>query len=336
MEPEYRVTDDTIEITGIDLTSWRHKNSVYLGSFYVKELREDKGAMLADRVAGDKLFINYRDSIHEKAIGWKTPLVELVTSFMKVAYLVSRGVIYQPFEDPDNFLYNVNKHRLQVVGRYDTTLKYVDETYLDWVMEFIGFTISSERPDQFGYLTHQEYYNNMDKDHKELYKGYLQCKDLQELITYTLEPSVIEVLEEYVPINRLPIDNKPTIREVLEKSVDEKEKLLKEEQEELAKQQAEHQKRIMLEQESKIATELPTKHKPKKVKKPVKSKGYSNKSKLYNQDKLDAYREQLGIPEDKHETNKKRRGSEVLPTVASIAFLIFAVGLAWKFYMWLM
>ena len=331
MDISYFVTDDRIEIQGLDLAGWRHKNSVYLGSFYVKELSEDKGKLYATIEAGDKTFVNYRDSIHGKRVGWKTPLVDLVSSFMKVAYLVSRGVIYQPLEDPENFIYNVNKQRLQVVGRYDSTIRYIDGDFLDWVLEVIGFTISQERPNQFGYLTHKEYYDNMDEEHQELYKGYLECKDFQSLVEYTLEPSVIGVLKEYVPITRLPIDNKPTIREVLERSVEEKQKQLEEERERRSTvEDLEVGNTGDMGEDVDLDRKKSTK--PKKIRQ---TKEYSKEDRMMQQDKIDEYRRDLGIPEDRDDDYPRKRSSGVVSTLLSLAFLAFTIWLAWEFYTWL-
>lgn len=331
MEIEYRLTGNTLEITGMDLTQWRHKNSVYLGSFYVKEITEQQGKITVEFVSGDTTLVNYRDSIHEMHVGWKTPLVELLSSFMKVAYLISRGVVYQPFEDPENFIYNKTSHRIQMAGRYDTTLNYIDEEFLDWVMEVIGFLISKETTEEFGYLTHQEYYNNMDADHKELYKGYLQQRDFESLIEYTLEPSVIEVLDDYTPISRIPINNKPTIRAVLEKSVGDKEKMLKEE---ALKKESLHQ------QESELTDandeDIDYDEQLKKRKQLKKSNKTKKRKRRGRDDKINEYRKQLGIPEDKEERTYKRKGANVIPMIFSLLLLAFSIWIAWSFFTWLM
>lgn len=336
MDLKYKITKQSTEVSGMDLTSYRHKKLIFLGSFYVKDLREDRGAMVADYVEGDVPLTRYRDTIHSMHVGWKTPLVELVASFMKVAYLVSRGVIYQPFEEPENFIYNKGKHRVQVVGRHDTTLRYLDEPFLDWVMEMVGFLISSEDSIDFGYLTHQEYYTNMDTEHKDLYQGYLEQKDFQAIVEYTLEPSVIEVLDQFTPLSHIPIDNNPLVREVLAKSIDEKEAYLKEEQE---KQEAE-QRKVNVEQKQEEDTHqgyMNTGKSEREIRKGLKDKKnrYTNRQRLMKQDKIDKYREDLGIPEDKPLTLRKRRGENVIPTIASLLFLIFAIWLAYTFYMWL-
>lgn len=336
MDLKYKVTDETIEVSGMDLTSYRHKKLVYLGSFYVKDLREDSGAMVADYVEGDRPLTRYRDSIHDMHVGWKTPLVELVASFMKVAYLVSRGIIYQPFEEPENFIYNMNKHRVQVVGRQDNTLRYLDEPFLDWVMEMIGFLISEEDTIDFGYLTHQEYYDNMDNEHKDLYQGYLEQKDFQALVEYTLEPSVIEVLDQFTPLSRIPIDNNPLVKEVLAKSIDEKEAYLKEEQE---KHEAEQQKVEIEKQQNEVSEQqgyLDTGKSKREIRNELKSrkKSYTSKKRVMQQDKIDRYREELGIPEDKPLESRKRRGENFIPTIASLLFLAFSIWLAYTFFTW--
>lgn len=331
MELDYRLTEDTLEVSGMDLTNYRHKNSVFMGSFYAKELYENNGNMVIDLEDGDKSLIEYRDSIHGMHVGWKKPLVELVASFMKVAYTVSRGVIYQPFEDPENFIYNERKHRLQIVGRLDTTLGYIDEDFLDWVLECIGFIISEEDSSEFGYLTHQEYFANMDKDRKELYRGYLEQKDFHSLVKYTLETSVIEALDQYREISRPPIDNHPLVRDVLAKSVDEKEAHL-EEQAQLEKEQQEETAEEETEEEL-VVTEKKSREKFKRKKR---EKRYNNTQKVLQQDKIDEYRNQLGIPEDKNEYDKTRKGVNLLPNLLSILFLIFAIWLAYTFFMWLL
>lgn len=324
LEIEYIETKEGVEIKGLNLSKWRHKNSVYYGSFYAKELQEVDNKLVTYWELGDRPFLEYRDKIHSKQVGWKTQVVDLVSSFMKVAYLVSRGVIYQPFEDPENYIYNTTKHRLRVVGRYDSTITHVDENFLDWVLEMVGFIISKERPNQFGYLTHQEYYDRMDSEHQKLYEGYLKCEDFSGLVEYTLESSVLDVLKEYVPITKLPIDNRPKVKDVLESSVSEKKQVLEKEKEELGMRDLHkgstgsvntsiNQKRVM------------KGNQPKKV-----------KSKKVSGDKrFDAMRERLGVPEDRRKVEVKRKGSGVLPLMLSTGFLAGVVWLAWAFYLWI-
>lgn len=346
MDIIYNKTDNHLEIRGMDLSVFKHKNSVYLGSLYAKEIREESGSMVVAYHEEDRYLLEYRDSIHAMKVGWKTPLVDLVSSFLKVAYLVSRGVMYKPFEDPDNFIYNVNGQRLQMAGRYDKTLDYLDDEYLDWVLEVIGFIISKERPTKFGYISHYDYMDNMDAEHRELYLGYLKRKDFEDLILYALEPSVVQALDDYLPIGREPINTNPTIRGIIERELEEREELLREQEEREERKRLELEKRQAL---KKQAQQKPNRFgllkgnsvndKPK-AKKQASNKAnanrYRNKELLLQHDKIDEYRNQLGIPMDKKEGVRERKGSQLLPTLLSIICLALAIYVAYMFYTWLM
>lgn len=333
-------------LKGDILKNIKHREVLFTGGFYEKELEETKAGVYAEMEKDDLILVDYRDKIHNKEEGSKKELVELITSFMTIIYLVKRGVIYEPFRSPMNFVHNEKTLRLQVMGRKGSELAKVDEDFLEWVLKMIAFMISEKPVDTFEEYELIDYARDLDQDKRKLLAGYLKNNDLEGLFEYTIEESLRDILDDYLPIKRVPKDNKPSIVEIKEK-MEEKEReriaRIEEEQRRIERQKEELARLKRAEELRKEKESLKAKVKglftrSKEKERIRKEREFSERQRLLREDDVDRYREDLGLSEGKRPKNYAVRTviMETILDLVSIGFLVGAIYLAYVFVTWLM
>lgn len=330
---------------------FKQENQLTKGGFYEKELEIREDGVYVELKEGDLNLVNYRDEIHSKEVGWKSPLVELISSFMIVVYLIKKGVIYEPYRTPLNFIHNKNTMRVQVIGRKERELEEVDSDFLEWVMNMIAFIISEEKVEVFEEFDLLDYARELSDEKMKMLSGYLDNRNLEELFEYTIEESVRSVLDDYLTIGKTPLNNKPSIQALLvrmereERERKKEEELIKKKEEELKKKKEIEDKkkkgRISQQEEkskkglfggifSKREDEESRQNKENK-------KEYSAKQKLLREDDLDKYRKDLGIKEDKGEIKVKNKFHvvDLIYNLIGIGVFTGALYIAYQFYIWL-
>ena len=108
----------------------------------------------------------------------------------------------------------------------DLERKYDAETctiFYKSVAELIGQTYIEKPVETFEEYELIDYARDLDQDKRKLLAGYLKNNDLEGLFEYTIEESLRDILDDYLPIKRVPKDNKPSIVEIKEK-MEEKER----------------------------------------------------------------------------------------------------------------
>lgn len=333
-------------LRGDILKDIKHREVLFTGGFYEKELEETKAGVYAEMGEEDLILVDYRDKIHSIEEGSKKELVELISSFMTIVYLVKRGVIYEPFRSPMNFVHNKETLRLQVMGRKGTELPEVDEAFLEWVLKMIAFIISEKSVDTFEEYEIMDYARDLEHDKKKLLEGYLKNNDLEELFEYTIEESLRGILDDYLEINRVPKDMKPSIVGIKER-MKEKEQLrvaeIEEEQRKIEKQREERLKLVRAEELRKEQQKLSNRvkrlfHKNKGKGRVRKEGEFSERQRLLREDDVDRYREDLGLSKGKKPKNYAARTiiMETMLDLVSVGFLAGALYVAYMFVTWLM
>lgn len=338
---EYVEVENGYLLKGEALRDVKHREVLYTGGFYEKQLEDTKLGVYAEMFEGDLSLTNYRDKVHSKEKGSKNDLVGLISSFMTVVYLVKRGVLYEPFRSPKNFVHSDTSLRLQVMGRKGTELSVVDDDFLEWVIKMIAFIISEEPVETFEELEVIDYARGLDKDKGKMLSGYLGNKDLDSLFEYTIEESLRDVLDDYVTIGRVPKDDRPSIDELMVR-------IGIEERERVEREAVENKKREVLRRKQELAVKAEKEGtiksklkgifgKKEKVKVNRVKEDYTVEQKVLRKDDLDGYRKEMGVREEKKHKNYAARIviMETLSDLLSVGFLAGAVYVAYMFYLWL-
>lgn len=192
-----------VKITPDESRAIKHKLDVFQKHWYQLELKENGlGNIYANVIdRQDLMLVDVRDSLNNlDEATWTTRINNLLAGYISNIYLVTKGIIFEPYIHPNNFIYSPAVSRILTFYRKDSHLKVISQDFYDSVYKMMAFLLSKAPVSD---------YNNMEivdiEDYMELHQYLLFTKLLEEasisnLVKYFLSDTDIDRLDSYLTI----------------------------------------------------------------------------------------------------------------------------------------
>lgn len=204
-----------VKISPEESRAMRHKLDVFQKHWYQLELKENGlGNIYANVIdRQDLMLADVRDTLNTlDEATWATRINNLLAGYISNIYLVTKGVIFEPYLHPNNFIYSPAVSRILTFYRKDSHLKVISQGFYEDVYKMIAFLLSKAPVAE---------YNNMDivdiEDYMELHQYLLFMKLLEEasidnLVKYFLSDTDRDRLDSYLTI--VPEGEPANVREL--------------------------------------------------------------------------------------------------------------------------
>lgn len=192
-----------IKITPEESRAIKHKLEVFQKHWYQLELKENGlgniYANLIDRQ--DLMLVSVRDSLNElDEATWITRINNLLAGFISNIYLVTKGVIFEPYMHPNNFIYSPAVSRILTFYRKDSHLKVISQEFYEEVYKMIAFLLSKAPVEQYHEMSIVDIEDYMELHQYMLFMKLLDEASIDNLVKYFLSDTDIDRLGSYLTI----------------------------------------------------------------------------------------------------------------------------------------
>lgn len=181
----------------------KHKLDVFQKHWYQMELKENGlgniYANLIDRQ--DLMLVDVRDNLNELEESiWITRINNLLGGLISNIYLVTKGVIFEPYIHPNNFVYSPAVSRILTFYRKDNSLKVVSQSFYEEIYKLIAFLLSKAPVDEYDTMSIVEIEDYMELHQYMLFVKLLDEGSIDKLAKYFLSDTDIDRLDSYLTI----------------------------------------------------------------------------------------------------------------------------------------